>query len=273
MRSFSAVVAGVVATVVAFVTVPILWISVHVQDEAGYVSFSRELATDDELQGAFAAYLADDFVQRGVLPGRLQDLATSALTSVARATSNQPGFVEAWEETQRSLHRSAFGDSTGPITVDVTPMANFVAARVGDQLPVSLKVESELRVPLGTAADRRQLRWIDESRTYGLIGLMIVVVAAAVCVLAARSRGLALAGLGVGALVVAGGLRLLTSVVTPRLIDDTSQASAFARSVQRLLVDRGAESLVGWLEPMAMIGFAAVLLGFGGHVISGRDRR
>ncbi len=270
MRSLSAVIAGILATVVAIVTVPILWISVHVADEAGYVEFSSELATDNDMQGAFAAYLADESVQRGMLPGRLQDLATTTLAAVARTATNQPGFIEAWQGTQVSLHRSAFGDATGPILVDVTPMANFVADRVGDRLPVSLQVDSKLEVQLGTADDRRQLRWVAESRTYGLVGLMIVVLAAAVCVLAARSRGLALAGLGLGALAVAGLLRLLTSVVTPRLIDDSSEASEFARSVQRLLVERGADSLLGWLEPIAMVGFAAILLGLAGHVVSSR---
>lgn len=271
MRSRSSVIAGFVATVVAIVTVPLLWVSVNVADEDGYVSLSTEIATDPELQEALAAYVADDFAQRGLLPGPLQELATTALTSAAQATTNRPGFIEAWQQTQRDLHASAFSDATGPIVVDVAPLANFVAERVSDQLPVSLRVESELPVQLGSAQDRERLRWVDQSRTWGLLGLMVVLVAAAVCILAARSRPLALAGLGLGALVAAGVLWLLADEVAPRLADESSSASEFAKSVQRLLIDRGAESLMGWLEPMAMIGCAAVLLGLAGHVISGRD--
>lgn len=271
MRSVSAIIAGIVATVVAIVTVPVMWLSINVQDEDGYVALSSQLATDAELQGAFAAYLADDFVSRGVLPGRLQNLATRAITSAAGATTSQPGFVDAWEETQRSLHASTFGDATGPLVVDVGPMANFVAGLVGDQLPVSLRVETELLVPMGTAQDRERVQLIDRSRTLGLLGLMIVLASAGICILAARSRGLALAGLGLGALVVAGVLRLVTTDVAPRLIDDASSAStAFARSIQQLLVDRAADSLLGWLEPIAMAGVAAILLGLAGHVVSGR---
>ena len=273
MRSVASVIAGVVATVVAIVTVPILWVSVHVADEDGYVELSSRLAADPELQAAFAAYLTDDFVQRGTLPGSVQDLATRALTAAMQTTTNQPGFVEAWEQTQRGLHASAFGDASGPIVVNVTPMANFVADRVTDQVPVSLRLDSALPVQLGTAQDREQLSWVDESRTLGLIGLAIILVASAVCLLAARSRPLALAGLGLGTLVAAGVLWLLAAEVAPRFVDETSTASEFARSLQRLLIDRGADSLTGWLEPLAMIGCAAVLLGLAGHVVSGRDDR
>lgn len=273
MRSPASVIAGLIATVVAIATVPILWVSVHVADEDGYVALSSELATDPELQEAFAAYLADDFVQRGVLPAPLQGAATSALTAAAQATTNRPGFIQAWEQTQRGLHDSAFGDATGPMVVDVAPLANFVAERVSDQLPVSLRVESDLPVQLGSAQDRERLRWVDESRTLGLIGLMVILVAAAVCILAARSRPLALAGLGLGSLVAAGVLWLVANKVAPQLVDESASASEFAKSVQRLLIDRGAESLMGWLEPMAMIGCAAVLLGLAGHVVSSRDER
>lgn len=273
MRSVTAVVAGVVATVVAIVTVPLLWISIHVADEDGYVELSSQLATDSELQEALAAYLADDFVQRGVLPRSLQDPATTALAAVARTTTKQPGFSEAWARTQRSLHASAFGDATGPIVVDVGPFASFVVERVGDRLPVALQVDPSLEVPLGTAQDRDRLSWINDTRTLALGGLAIILVAAVVCVLAARSRGLGLAGLGLGAVVTAGALWVGTSVVSPRLVDESSSASEFGRKLQRLLVDRAGDSLLGWLEPMVMVGFAAVLLGLAGHVVSGRDRR
>lgn len=270
MRSVSSVVAGIIATLAAIVTIPILWVSVHVADEDGFVELSSQLASDSELQGALAAYIADDFVQRGTLPERLQSLATRALTSAAQATTNQPGFTEAWEQTQRGLHASAFDESSGPIVVNVTPLANFVADRVSDQVPVSLRVESDLPVQLGSAADREQLRWVDESRTLGLVGLAIILLASLVCILAARSRALGLAGIGLGALVASGVLWLGSTVVAPRTADESPSASEFARSLQKLLIDRGAESLMGWVEPVVMFGLAAVLLGLAGHVIGGR---
>jgi hypothetical protein len=270
MRSLVAGAAGLLAVVVAIVTVPLLWISTHIADEDGYVELSSALAADDELQGAFVAYLIDEYVQRGLVPPALQDTATSALTLVTRTTADQPGFVEAWGQTQRDLHRSAFGDDDGPLTVSVRPLASFVTNRVGDVLPVRIEVPAELQAPLGTAEDRERLVWVERSQTWSLLGLMTVLLAAAVCLVAARSRPLALAGLGLGALVVAGVLRVATEMVSPAVVERTETLSPFAQAVQQLLVDRAATSLVQWLGWIAVAGTAALVLGGLGRLVAGR---
>lgn len=273
MRSLTSLVAGLVAVAVGLVTVPLLWVSTHVADEDGYVTFSSVLATDDELQAAFAAYLADDYVQRGLLPEELQETAADALTTVARLTTNQPGFVEAWEQTQRSLHQSAFSDQPGPLTVDIDPLARFVADRVGDLLPVSLEVPTGVEVPIGAAQDRSRLASLDRSTTFALLGLMVVVGAAAVCLIAGRSRPVALAGLGLGALAVAGVLRVMTEIVTPQLIERAQGSSAFGRTIRELLFDRAATSLGSWLGWIAIVGAAAAVLGVIGRLVAGAPAR
>lgn len=275
MRSLPSFIGGLVATIAAIVTIPLLWISVNVQDEDGYVAFTGELAADTELQQSVSAYLANDFVQRGLLPAALEDTAATVMTTVAGQATNQPGFAEAWEESQRSLHRSALDETSGPVTVDLGPLADFVVQRVGDQLPVALQADVAVPVQLADEQDRDRLQWIDSSRLWVYGGLIVLLVSVAVCVLGARRRALAIAGLGVGALVAAGTLWAATSIATPRLIDGMEGSSAFAKSLQKLLVDRGAESLEGWLEPIALGGAAAVVVGLvalGVQAIAGRRR-
>lgn len=272
MRTVVALVSGVVAVVVAIVTVPMFWVSTHVVDEDGYVTFSRALATDDELQAAVAAYLADDFVQRGLLPAALQDTATGVLTGVAQSTANEPGFVEAWEQTQRSLHQSAFGDGSGPLTVRLQPLGRFVAERAGERLPVSIEVSSDLEAPVGTAADRARLQQAERSKTYALLGLMVVLGSAALCLVVARRRTLAVAGMGLGALVTAGVLRVATEIAAPRAVDRVETLSPFARAVQKLLVERAADSLSVWLEQIALVGSVALLAGLLGRIAAGFRR-
>jgi len=273
MRSVSSLVAGLVALVAALATVPMLWVSTHLADEDAYVTLSSRLAGDQELQQSFIAYLVDDYVQRGVLPEPLRDVATTALTGVTRETTNQPGFAAAWEQTQRSLHASAFSDDGGPLTVDLAPLAGFVADRVGDVLPVSLEVPADLVMTIGTAEDRERIGRIEQSSTYALLGLMIVLVAATVCLVAARSRPVAVAGLGLAALVTAGVLRVGTEIVTPKLIDGAPGSTAFSQAFQKLLVARASESLTGWLGWIAVAGGAAVLLGLVGRLFAGRPAR
>jgi hypothetical protein len=265
MRTMTSLVAGLVATIAAIVSVPLFWVSTHVVDEDGYVAFSSSLASDRELQAAVASYIADDYVQRGLLPEALQQTAATVLTSIAQGTVDQPGFVRAWEETQRSLHASAFGDGTGPLTVSLQPMSQFIAARVGSRLPVSLEVTTDIQAPVGTSADRDRLREVERSQTYALIGLMVVLAAAAVCLVSARRRTMAVAGLGLGALVTAGVLRVATEIITPQLLDRVETLSPFARAVQRLLLDRAAASLSTWLGWIALVGAAALLAGLLGR--------
>ncbi len=272
MRTVTALVAGLVAVVVAIVTVPMFWVSTHVVDEDGYVTFSSSLATDDDLQAAVAAYLADDFVQRGLVPAPLQDTAAGVLTSVAQAAANQPGFVAAWDETQRSLHRSAFDDGSGPLTVRLQPLGRFVADRAGDRLPVSLDVSTDLEAPVGTAADRSRLQQLERAQTYSLLGLMIVLAGAALCLVVARRRTLAVAGLGLGALVVAGVLRVATEIVAPQAVDRAEGLSSFAQQVQKLLVERAADSLSVWLEQIALVGAVALVAGLLGRIVVGFRR-
>lgn len=273
MRSLTSFVAGLVAVVAALVAVPMLWVSAHVADEDGYVAFSSELASDAELQGAFADYLAYDLVARGILPQRLQEVTGKALAVVSRTTASQPGFAEAWGETQRSLHTSAFDDTTGPVTVEISPIASFLAERLGDRLPVTLSIPSGLRAPVASEQDRSDIAPLGHAGTWGLLALLVSVVAAAVSFFSARSRPLALAGLGLGALAVAGILRLGTSVVTPRVLDRAPDQSEFARTLQELLVDRAADSLGGWLAATAVCGGVVLVLGLAGRALMGRPAR
>lgn len=272
MRPFASLIAGVVATVAAIVTVPLLWVSTHVADEGGYVAFSSEVVDDDDLRTAFVAFLVDDYVQRGLLPEALRGAATAALTAVTGETTNQPGFTGAWEQTQRSFHRSAFGDGEGPLTVQVAPLANFATGRIGGLLPVSLEVPDDLSATVGTAEDRERLQWADRSQTFALLGLMVVLAAAAVSLVVARSRSAALAGLGVGALATAGLLRVVTEIVTPKLIDRADNYTPFARTFQQLAFSRASASLSDWLGYVAIGGGAAVVLGVVGRLASGWRR-
>lgn len=271
MRSLPSIVAGLVATLAAIVTVPLLWISINVQDEDGFVDLGNSLVADGDLQSALTAYVADDLVARGLLPAALQETAASAMGVVVAQTANQSGFEDAWGESERSLHRSALDDSSGPITVDLAPTAAFLTDRVGERLPVSLTAATALPVTVGDEEVRDRVQWIDRSGTWWMLGLIVVLIGTAVCVLGARTRGLGVLRAGVGALVTAGVLWAGTSVVAPMLIDRAQGSSPFAKTFQRLLVDRASESLIAWLEPIAWTGLAAVVLGLIGHLVARRQ--
>jgi hypothetical protein len=272
MRPLLSFLGGAVALVALLATVPLLWVSTHVADEDGYVRFSSTLAEDSELQRAFAAYLSDELAARGVLPSALQSTATAALTQVASRTSNAPGFVGAWERTQRSFHRSAFADPTPKVlAVDVGPMARFVAGRVSDRLPLALVVPDDLVVPIvSDSQDRKAVERVKDTRRLGLLGAVVTMVGVVVCLGFARVRSTAVAGLGVGSVVVAGLLWLASGPATQRVLDHTAAPSAFARTLQKLLVDRAAESMAVWLVLLAVAGVVLAVAGLVGRAVTAR---
>jgi hypothetical protein len=140
-------------------------------------------------------------------------------------------------------------------------MIQFIAARIGSRLPVSLDLTTDVRAPVGTAGDRSRLHQVERSQSYALLGLMVILASEAVCLVSARRRSMAVAGLGLGALVTAGVLRVATEIVVPQLVDRAETLSPFARAVQRLLLDRAAASLASWLAWIALVGAAALLVG------------
>ena len=139
MRQLTAGVCVLIAVVAALITVPMAWVATHVADEDGYVSFSKPLGSDHELQQAFSAYLSDQLVTKYNLPAAVRPQASAALTVAARTASNAPGYTQAWEETQRRSHRLVFGPDAKQdrLAIDVGPLATFAVKHVGN-LPITL---------------------------------------------------------------------------------------------------------------------------------------
>jgi hypothetical protein len=272
MRTLFSFISGVVALLALMAAVPLLWLSTHIVNEDGYVQFSSTLAKDSELQSAFSAYLTDELSARGIIPGALKAPAATALSGAMQRTSNQAGFVEAWEETQRNSHREAFADPMPKVLgVDVSPMATFVAKQVTGDLPIRLTVPGHLVVPVVTdASDRETVDRVKDSTRFGRIAGLVALVAAVACVGLARRTSAAVAWLGGGAVAVAGVLWLLSGPVSQGILDNTEAPSEFARTLQKLLVDRAASSLDAWLVILALGGGILAVAGVVGHVVTGR---
>ena len=272
MRRLLSIISAAVALLALLAAVPLLWVSTHVADEDGYVEFSSTLARDSELQGAFAAYLSDELSTRGVLPASLKDTATRALTGVSTRAANEAGFVDAWQETQRRFHRSTFAEPPPRVlAVDVGPLASFVAERVSGNLPVTLRIPDELVVPVvSDAGDLKMVQDVKDTTRFGTIAAVVALVGAIACLGFAHRRSAALAALGIGTVVVAGLLWLASGPAAQRVLDETAAPSEFARTLQKLLVDRASESLTGWLVLLAAAGGIAAAVGFVGRAVTGR---
>jgi hypothetical protein len=258
------------AVVTAIVTVPTLWIATHVADEDGYVAFTQPFVTDVEFRNAIVATITDDIATRGGLPAVAKPIVERALRAVATRTAQQPGFTEAWEESQRRTHQLTFGPDadTDRMTVDIGPIATFVAEEVAGDLSVRVRVPDKLLVPIYDAPDREVIEQVDRTPSRSLIGMLIVGGASLLCLVFARRRINAIVGLAAGAVITGGVLLVGTGLALPEVLDRTPARTPFAREMRDLLVDRASDSLNQWLLWTMIIGAVVLVIGLLGRALA-----
>jgi len=272
IRSGASFLCWVVAVVAAIITVPTLWIATHVADEDGYVDFTRPFVADAEFRDAIVATITDDLFSQGGLPAVAKPVVERALSSVASRAAKQPGFVEAWEESQRRTHQLTFGPdaNTDRLTADIGPIATFVANDVTSDLPVRVNVPDELLVPIYGAPDPEVIEQVGKTQDRSRIGLLVVGLASLLSLVFARRRINAVVGLAAGAVITGGVLLAGTGLALPEVLDRTPAETPFARQMRDLLVDRASDSLNQWLLWTLVIGAVALVIALLGRAIPRR---
>jgi hypothetical protein len=249
------------------VAVPAIWAQRNIIDANGYAGMAQKAAADPELRAAVAAELTSKATaligERGtrVDPGRVR--------GVALAYTAGPSFPSQFAQANRIAHSWAFaGTQSGPDpwVVDLAPMLNDTEFRqtLADynvRLPATVTVP--LTVPAPKTLPPGQLRplatwgpWVSLAATV-LTGTLAVLTLAA----ARRSRGKALASLGVSALIV-GAAGYAAIEVTRRHINDAlNHSSGDVRRIADAMVRYAEGSLHHWLNLTLAAGGTLVVFG------------
>jgi hypothetical protein len=262
IRTGASFLCWVVAVIAAIITVPTLWVATHVANEDGYVDFTRPFVSDTELRNALVAEIADELVSRGGLPAVTRPVVVATLGTVARRTAEEPGFAEAWEESQRRTHRLTFGPDadTDRLTADIGPIAAFVGKQATKNLPVRVTFPETLEVPIYDAPDREVLDQVEKTPNRSRIGLLVVGLASVLCIVFARRRINAIVALSAGAVLTGGVLLAVTGLALPEVLGRTPARTPFARQMRDLLVDRASDSLDQWLLGIVVIGGVVLVI-------------
>ena len=258
MRFLAALLFWLMATVLLAVAIPASWAQQNVVSEDGYAALAAEAAKDPQLQEAMASELSTQITQLAADSGYAlnNNELVRGVTSAYTANSGFPGqFAQAnriahrWMFTDSVQHDQADGDRW---LVDIAPMLKDDSLRqtLGNlNLDVPETLSVPITVPESSALRPGQLKMLSTWGPLASIGVGVLTgIAALLTLAAARTRGKALAALGVSALLV-GAAGWAALEVGRRYVDDAlNNTTGDIRTVADVMVDTAEASLHHWLN-------------------------
>ena len=275
MRTFTATVTVLLATLVAPFAIAGTWLTARVDDRDEYVDTVAGLAHDPTVRRVLADAAADGAVralQQHIpvgLPAAVREWAGAAATMVVES----PEFPAFWRDANADLHDQVLAvledpdaPADGSITVDAGPLVALVLARLEDRgIPVGLLPDVALRVPVEKESKVAEAgpayRAVDGvSRLLPFVWLGLVAIALIVARgwrAEVRALGLALIGVALAAV----GLMVAADPLAGAVLD---RVAVERRELAGVLLD----TVIGSLEPYvrgflvaAPVGLVLLLVG------------
>jgi hypothetical protein len=269
------------ATAALAVAVPAAWAQHDVVDEGGYSVLATSAAHDPVVQTAMADALTAQLVRLADNSG--YDVQPGLLSGAATTYVRSSGFPGQFAQLNRIVHRWMFTDAvqqssdSGRWEIDLSPMladSSFqeTLRDFGIQAPSMLVVP--LTENMSESLRPGQLRQVARWGPWASVGAMVLTgVLALLTLAAARSRGKALASLGVSALLV-GGAGWAGIEVGRRYLDTgLNQVTGEIRGVADAMVGHAVGSLHQWLNLTLAAGGVLVVFGVVVAMLGGLRRR
>lgn len=282
MRFVAALLFWLITTALLAAAVPAMWAQQNVVSEDGYAALAADAARDPRLQEAMASELTTQITALAADNGYKLD-NTGLVKGVTSAYTANSGFPGQFAQANRIAHRWMFTDSVQHEAgsgdrwlVDIAPMLNDSSLKqtLGNlnlEVPQTLMVP--ITVPESSALRPGQLRPVATWGPWTSVGVCVLTGIFALLTLAtARSRGKALAALGVSALLVgaAGWAGLATG---QRYIDDAlNSTTGDIRQVADVMVNQAEASAHLWLNLTLAVGGGLVVIGIIVSLLGGLRR-
>ena len=281
MRFVATLFLWIVTTAAMAVAVPTSWAQKNIVDENGYSALATSAAKEPQLQQAMANELGTQL--KKLVEGTGYDVSTDLLRSAAGTYTASPVFPGQFAQANRIAHRWMFTDSvqqadaSGRWQIDLSPMLSDSSFRQTLQ-QFGIEAPSTLEVPLtenlSDSVRPGQLRRLSTWGPWVSVGSTILTgVLALLTLAAARSRGKALAALGVSALLVGGagwaGLEVARRYINTALDRTTGDI----RQVADAMVNHAEDSLHQWLNLTLAAGGVLVVFGVVAAMLGGLRRR
>ncbi len=268
MRFALAALLWLCATVALAVAVPTVWTQIHVVDVNGYTAMARKAAGDKALQAAVAAELA---TRATVLINQSNHHVDSAnVHAVAAGYTAGPDFPAQFADANRLAHDWMFSGAHTQSEGDqwVVDLAGMLKDSAFEQMlaTYNVKVPETVRVPVTVSTPKvmrpGELRPLATWGRWASIGVVVLTgVFALLTFAAARSRGRALAALGISALLVGAAGWIAIELARYPLNDTLNNTTGGIRGIADVMVGQAQASLHDWLDMTLAAGGGLVLLG------------
>ncbi|MFZ0831955.1 MAG: hypothetical protein WAM92_02490 [Mycobacterium sp.] len=267
MRSVTAVLFWLVATLALAVAIPAGWAQRNLIDEGGYAALAKSAGQNQAIQDATGSLLSTQAV--AFAADRGFNLPESAVRGAAAGYTSSSSFPGQFADVNRVAHRWLFTDAVRQDgdrwTVDVAPMLSNLSI-IQTLNARGLPMPSSVRVPV--TSDTVQNLRPGELRPLATWGPWISTGAAALAGVAAlltlavaKARGKALAALGVSALLVGGGGYAAMEVGRRYLDGALNRTTGDVRTIADVMVSHAEAGLHHWLNLTLAVGGAVVVLG------------
>lgn len=270
----------VLTTILLAAAVPSAWVQKNIIDQQGYSSFAAGAATDPRLQQAVAGELTTQVQSLAAQNGAEVD--SRRIRAVAGAYTAGPDFPGQFALANQLAHTWMFTDrlsrdENGSWVIDVAPMLSDPSFR--DTLTgFGVEVPQTLTVPIASSAPDSLrpgiLRPLAVWGPWVSVGVTVLAGVFALLTLAtARTRGKALAALGISALLVGAAGWAGLEAGRRYLNEALNHTSGDVRQIADAMVGNAINSLHQWLNLTLTAGGALVAFGIFVAVLGGLRRK
>jgi hypothetical protein len=282
VRFLAALLFWLVTTVLLAAAVPASWAQTNVVSEDGYAALAATAAENPRLQQAMASELTTQITELAADNGYALNNA-ELVRGVTDAYTANAGFPGQFAQANRIAHRWMFTDSIARDQgsgdrwlVDIAPMLRDDSLRqtLGNlNLDVPETLTVPITVPESSSLRPGQLKMLSTWGPWVTIGACVLTGVFALLTLAtARSRGKALAALGVSALLVGAAGWAGLEVGRRRINDALNQTTGDIRQVAEVMANTAEASLHQWLNLTLAAGGVLVVFGIVVSMLGGLRR-
>jgi hypothetical protein len=250
------------------VAVPAAWTQTHIVDVNGYTAMAQKAASDPALQAAVASELATRAMV--LINQRGYKVDSAQVHDVAAGYTAGPDFPPQFADANRLAHSWMFTGASarsegGQWVIDLAGMLKNRAfasmlSTYNVQVPETLKVPVTVSTPkvLQPGILRPLVTW---GPWVSIAAAVLAGIGALLTLAVARSRGRALAGLGISALLVGAAGWAAIELARRRINDALNHTTGDIRRIADVMVGEVESSLHEWLDLTLAAGGVLVVLG------------